>query len=329
MRSVLRTDVLVLLVLAAALLAAAPSAPAADDSARGPAREEPLSPASPEEEEGNEPEEPDFAFISGGPYTQKKNSIQIILPGQIGERRTRLGDSSHDHAEFGALLRTEWGLTDRLELDVMVPAEGARDRQGRTTLSSNFALADAILGVRYRFLRESSAPLTLAMGPQIIFPSGSTEQGTGLGSVGYAWDLAVAKDWGGPFFLYSSWNLAAYPSVRDPAPGSRRSMALRDLFWGSALGIRALEKKQGPVRHDLHAFLEYGLERDERLQSEPQRLSRASEVHMLAAPGIRYGFLTARQTLVEIGVSFPLGLNRETPRHGVIVQFQFERLFRR
>lgn len=329
MRSVLHIDVLVLSVLAVALLSAAQALPAADDSPRGPAKEKPLSPASPEEKEGNEPEEPDFAFISGGPYTQKKNSIQIILPGNVGERRMRLGDSFLDHAEFGALLRAEWGLTDRLELDVIIPAAGARDRLGRTTLSFNFALADAILGIRYRFLRESSAPLTLTMGPQIIFPSGSPEQGSGLGSVGYAWDLAVAKDWGGPVFLYSSLNFAAYPSVRDPAPGSHRSMALRNLFWGSALGIRALEKQQGPVHHDLHAFLEYGLERDERLQSQPQKLSRASEVHLLAAPGIRYGFLTARQTLIEIGVSFPLGLNRNTPQHGVIVQFQFERLFRR
>ena len=329
MRSALRIDILALIFLGAALLSAAKAVPAAENSAGRPAQQTPLSVASPEEKEGDEPEEPDYAFVAGAPYTQKKNSIQIILPGRVGRRRLRLGDSLLDHAEFGALLRTEWGLTDRLELDVMVPAEGARDRLDRATLSSNFALADAILGVRYRFLRESSAPLTLTMGPQIIFPSGSPEQGTGLGNVGYAWDLAVAKDWGGPVFLYSSWNFAAYPSVRDPAPGSRRSIALRNLFWGSALGIRALEIQRGSIHHDLHAFLEYGLERDERLQSEPQKLSRASEVHLLAAPGIRYGFLTARQTLIEIGVSFPLGLNRNTPHHGVIVQFQFERLFRR
>ncbi len=35
---------------------------------------------------GSEPEEPDYAFITGGPYTQQKNSLQLIAPGSVGWR---------------------------------------------------------------------------------------------------------------------------------------------------------------------------------------------------------------------------------------------------
>ena len=55
-------------------------------------------------------EEPDYFFLTGGPYTQKKNSPQIIWANQwfltSGGVRTR--------AYTGAG-RFEWGLTDRWE----------------------------------------------------------------------------------------------------------------------------------------------------------------------------------------------------------------------
>jgi len=45
---------------------------------------------------------------------------------------------------------------------------------------------------------------------------------------------------------------------------------------------------------------------------------------VLVAPGIRYGYQTAGKYLIEAGVSFPIGLNRETPDWGVIFQLQIE-----
>lgn len=270
-----------------------------------------------------EPEEPDFAFVAGGPYTQKKNSVQFILPSQWGRRRSVVGGSILDRAEFGTLLRTEWGFTDRLELDLIVPAQGARERLDEITINSNFSLADAVLGARYRLLRESSAPFTLTTGPQIILPSGSPLRGTGFDTVGYAWDVAAARDWGGPLFLYTSFNYSFYPSVRDSSPGARRNFNLHDLFWGTALGLRMLEKPRGTSHHDIHLFLEYGLGR----QETPGATAKVAEVQTVIAPGVRYGFLTRTKKLFEIGVSIPVGLNRNTPRGGVILQIQFENLF--
>jgi len=272
-----------------------------------------------------EPEEPDFAFIAGGPYTQKKQSIQFIFPGQWGRRRSSLGGSALSHVEVGTLLRTEWGLTDRWELDIIFAADGSRDRLDGTKLGSDFALSDTVLGARYRLLDEASAPLTLAMGPQIIIPTGNFLRGTGFEKTGYAWDLAAAKDWGGPVFLYSSLNYSFFPSVNGAGGATGRAFDLQNVFWATALGLRPLERPHDTSHHDIHLFLEYALGREESLESRPNGPVKVSATQSLFAPGIRYGVLTRTKKLFEIGVSFPIGLNQETPRGGIILQIQFER----
>jgi len=280
-------------------------------------------PQPPARGDGN-PEEPDYAFIAGGPYTQKKNSMQSIFATQWGRRTSTLSSGTLQHAEFGTLLRTEWGFTDRLELDVILSAQGERDFLGERKTNSTFAMSDSVVGMRYRLLQESAAPLTLTTGPQLIFPTGRFSSGTGNAVMGYAWDLATAKDWGGQLFVYSSVNYAFFPSVR--APGSTRDFNLQNIFWGTALGLRPLEKHRGLNHHDVHLFLEYGLGREESLETDGP-IRKVAQAVSLIAPGIRYGFLTRTKKLFEIGVSFPVGLNHNTPRGGVIVQLQFERFF--
>jgi len=276
----------------------------------------------------DEPEEPDFAFVAGGPYTQRRHSIQTISANQYGRRRSHVGGSTLEHAEYGMLLRNEWGLTDRWELDFILAAEGGRDRFGPDLVDSSFALGDSVLGIRYRLLQESRAPFTLTMGPQIILPTGSRGQGTGFEQTGLAWDVAAAKDWRGPVFLYTSLNYSLFPSVRLPRPAARSSSNLHNLFWGTALGLRPLEKGHGSSHHDLHAFLEFGLGMEQDLAGDAVAVRRVTDVHTLIAPGIRYGLLKSNDDLYEIGVSFPLGLDRGTPRFGVILQLQFEHVFR-
>lgn len=280
------------------------------------------------QDQPQEPEEPDYFFIVGGPYTQRRNSIQTISANMYGRRRSNLGASTLEHTEYGMLLRNEWGLTDRWELDFIAVAEGGRDRIGPNVLDSSFALGDSVLGVRYKLLQERRAPITLTMGPQLIFPTGSVASGTSFNQVGVAWDMAAAKDWGGPVFVLSSLNYAFFPSVRSPRPAARTAIPLHQLFWGTALGLRPLEKDHGSSHHDLHAFLEFGLGMEQNLTGDSTAVRRVTDVHTLISPGIRYGLLKRNDDLYEIGISFPLGLDRGTPRYGVILQLQFEHVFR-
>lgn len=274
-----------------------------------------------------EPEEPDYAFVAGGPYTQLKNSIQVIHAFNYGTRRFSVPGGARNEDEFLFFLRTEWGFTDRLELDVITPGAGGRERLNGSTSSSDYGFSDSVVGLRYRLLTEENSPLTLTMGPQVILPTGSVRRGTGNGSAGFAWDVAAAKDWGGPVFLFSSVNYSVLPSADDTTVGSTRSFALHGVEWASALGVRALERRVNGNHHDVHVFLEGAGAWGHEVEPGIAVGTRRSALSWLVAPGVRYGFLTSRKMLIEIGVSVPIGLGPNGPKKGIVIQFQFERLF--
>jgi len=110
-----------------------------------------------------------------------------------GTRRFSIPGGRLNQDEFTFFTRTEWGFTDRLELDVITPALGQRERLNGSSVTSGYGFADSVLGVRYRFLTEEKGPLTIAMGPQLILPTGSVSKGTGNGSAGIAWDVSAVR----------------------------------------------------------------------------------------------------------------------------------------
>ena len=261
-------------------------------------------------------EEPDYFFLTGGPYTQKKNSPQIIWANQwylsSGGVRTR--------AYTGAG-RFELGLTDRWEVDFEFGALHARERTLGLTTFNQGGPADLLFGVRYRLLDESFAPFTLTMGPQVVAPVASRRRGLGTGKVGYAWDLAAAKEWAGPVFVAASVNLGVTPGVPAFADGTGPEFDLSQVAGAVALGFRPLERETTfGASHDIHILLEVGGSRADEIEAG-QRV-RATEVFF--APGLRYGFLGRGGSLTEIGVSFPLGLTGSSADWGFILQFQYE-----
>jgi hypothetical protein len=274
-----------------------------------------------------QPEEPDYAFLAGGPYTQLKNSIQIIHQFGYGTRKFSIPGGRRNEDEFLFFLRTEWGFTDRLELDIITPGSGARERLNGVVVNRDYGYSDTILGIRYRFLTEEDSPLTLTMGPQVILPTGSVSRGTGNGSAGFAWDVSAAVDRGGPAFLFTSVNYSILPSANDPTPGSSREFTLHGWEWAAALGIRALERERNGANHDIHIFLEAGGAWGHQVQPGVSVGVRQSELGWQFVPGVRYGFITARKTLIEIGVAAPIGLGPNGPKRGIVIQFQFERVF--
>lgn len=264
-----------------------------------------------------QPEEPDYFFLTGGPYTQKKNSPQLIWANQWflssgGGVRTR-------HYTGGG--RFEWGLTDRWEADFEFGGLHTHDRSLGVTTFREGGAADLLVGIRYRLLDEAFAPFTVTLGPQVIAPVASRSRGLGTGEVGYAFDLTAAKDWGGPVFVAASVNLGVTPGVPAFSDGSGPEFDLSEVAWGVAVGFRPLERETSlGTSHDLHALLEVGGSRAEDI--EAGRRLRATEVFF--APGLRYGFLSGGSSLTEIGVSFPLGLTGGSADWGFVLQFQYE-----
>jgi hypothetical protein len=283
-------------------------------------------PASPPHE--IEPEEPDFAFIAGSAYLQGKNSIQFIHQTAYGTRRFLQPDGSRrNEDEFLFFQRVEYGLTDRFELDFVLPAAGSRTRLNGRTITSDYALADGLVGVRYQFLSEGKAPIALAMGPQVRFPSGNMGKGTGTGSTGFAWDVAASKDFRGPLFLYTTLNYHATPWAADTTPGSPRRFLLHGADWAVALGVQAIERRTRGYKHDFHLFLEGGGAWEQEVQPGPAAAVRRGKLSWVFSPGMRYGVLTSRRTLLEIGVATPVGLGPNGPKRSIAIQLQYEIYF--
>jgi hypothetical protein len=91
--------------------------------------------------------------------------------------------------------------------------------------------------------------------------------------------------------------------------------------WATTLGWRALERPgANETHHDIHVLFELGGARADDIEDG----NRVRVTELLFSPGLRYGFLGRRGSLTEVGVAFPLGLTRNSPDWGVIVQFQFE-----
>ncbi len=277
----------------------------------------------------DEPEEPDFAFLSGSAYTENKQTMQFIH--QTAYRTRRFldpGGVRRNEDAFVFFQRVEYGITDRWETDFVLPAAGSRTRLNGRAVASDYALADGLFGIRYQFLHEGKAPIALTMGPQAIFPSGGVRHGTGAGSAGFAWDVAASKDWGGPFFLYQTFNYHVLPSAEDTTPGSSRTFALHGADWASLIGFRALGRHHGRSRQDVHAFLEGAGSWEQKVEPGLKVGERRGKLSWIVAPGVRYGYLTARKTLIEIGVSAPVGLGPNGPKHGIFIQFQYEFYFK-
>jgi len=264
------------------------------------------------QEPSSEPEEPDFFFLTGGPYTQQKYSPQLIWANQWLQHGSVLSLQ-----EFSSGARFEFGLTDRLEADFEFGAHSTRqDVNGERLVQTE--LEAALFGARYRILTEDSAPITLTLGPQITIPPSSTSDWGNRASYGV--DLTAAKDWGGPVFAAASLNWHVTPGVRT-AKASPDRVSLDHLSLAAALGFRPLEKMtRSETKHDIHVFLEALRTREDAIQDEQV----TSESQVFVAPGFRYGFLSKSGVLTELGLSLPIGLNRASPDWGFLVQFQIE-----
>jgi hypothetical protein len=96
----------------------------------------------------------------------------------------------------------------------------------------------------------------------------------------------------------------------------------------SALGFRVIERpRPAGSKHDLHAFLELGANWQQTVNPGASVGTRVAELAWVFSPGIRYGFINARKTLIEIGVAAPIGLGPNGPKRGLVIQFQYEYLF--
>lgn len=300
---------LLLLVLAAA--AAATAALAAPDEPKAPPKT---------------CEEPDFAFLTGGPNTQGKFVPQWIFANFLGVDRDHEDGATVHRRTLLSTLRTEFGITDELEADAIVGYALAWERAGETPTEAIDGALDTILGARYRFLTQEKHWITFTAGPQLLLPTGDEKKGLSTGEVGWAIDAAASHDFGRLFF-YAQINWAEWRDV-DP-PGVDRRFNLGKLYYSFALAGKLVEHWDEGYLHDVHAFLELAGSLEDVVAPDPVtgRPHRENVESFVFAPGIRYGYTTPKSRLFEIGISVPIGLDHDADDWGLILQIQYEHPF--
>ena len=88
--------------------------------------------------------------------------------------------------------RLEYGLTDDLVLEAKVPFKFKRPKTGDNTEG----VGDVVLEARHRVLREPEAPVAMAVGFEVGFPTGDEERGLGNGNFKYEPILSFGKQFG-------------------------------------------------------------------------------------------------------------------------------------
>src|SRR5439155_11150594 len=124
---------------------------------------------------------------------------------------------------------------------------------------------------------------------------------------------------------YASANWARVPDVNDPTPGSNRELDVDSLSYAFALGWKAIESWDNGYLHDVHVYAEFGgfLDGDIVPAAAAGEDARVHQTESFVfAPGIRYGFKTPANRLFEIGISVPIGIDRDAADWAVLVQLQ-------
>lgn len=152
-------------------------------------------------------------FVTDDPETPPANGWEINVP-VIAER------DAGDYELEAPLFDVNYGLRDDLQLKVEFAHLSLQPREG----SHAHGVSDTEVGIKWRFLEEDQAGVQMAVYPQVVIPTGSSERGLGDGKPAYLLPVIVQKSFG-------EWtafgNVGVVAETHD---GSRDYW-----FWGAAL----------------------------------------------------------------------------------------------
>lgn len=168
-------------------------------------------------------------------------------------------------------------------------------------------IGDVMLNYRYQAIYESATAPAFAPRFSFIFPTGSSENGTGSGSSGYQVLLPFSKIVSDRVTLHANAGVTSYFDVQGRKPTS--------YVVGASL-IYA-------VTRDFNLMLESLREWNESV-NEAREIER--ENSFTISPGMRYAFnLPAGQLVVGAGI--PIRVTKGTPDYGIMLYTSFEHGF--
>lgn len=266
----------------------------------------------------------DFLFRLEEAYAQRRGELQVsfafdFASGREREREFSFEDGKRDVETetsrantYGYLVEIEYGVTDRLQIEVEIPYFSVRERSSEGLFESG-NLADIEVGLGYALVEETETLPAVLASFEIALPTGDHRKEIGNDRFGYGGRLAMSKDFG----RWVGHLNVGYEYVNDAR------------LWfangedGPKLDLNGIEYGAGVVYKfddSWHGIVELVGETGEELELDGRRW----ETELSLIPGLRYGIETRGFGDFEFGVAFPVGLTSDSEDWGVIAKVQWE-----
>ncbi len=248
----------------------------------------------------------DNSFFIEEAYNQEPRVVQHI---QTFHWSREWEDGTTDRS-FGYALTQEWPVAgQRHQLSYTIPYE---------RLSGGTARANGLgdIQVHYRYQWKMDAPSQTAMAPRItaILPTGSSEDGLGLGSPGFQFNMPISRKLES-VHLHVNAGATFVPGATVTLPSGSESPS-RDLVSPHiGFSVIALASER------LHVLLEFLSSEDAFINAfgGTDRISR-----VLVSPGMRYGIDRKDGGQWVLGAAAPIGVSDSEDDFGVFLYLSFE-----
>jgi len=248
----------------------------------------------------------DNSFLIEEAYNQEPGVVQHIFTAQYGAER----DKKPRERGWTFSFTQEWPIFSELhQFSYTIPSShihgGGESQSG---------IGDVLLNYRLQALDESESLPAFAPRFSLILPTGSRDEGTGSGAVGYQWSLPVSKKVGPRLAFHANAGLTYIPRARarlDEGLSPERSLVSYNL---GASGIFALSSR-------VHLMIEWvgNFEANINDQGKKKR-----DFISAISPGMRVAAVDGDDLQVVLGLAAPIGVTRPTNDYGVFLYLSVE-----
>lgn len=259
----------------------------------------------------------DNSFLVEEAYNQEPGVVQHIFTTIYGEDR----DNRPRRRGWDFGFTQEWPVfSQRHQFSYTIPFSFAREGG-----APQDGIGDLLLNYRLQVLEERGWLPAFAPRFSLIVPTGSRDDGTGNGVVGFQWNLPFSKKLGPRFAMHANAGLTYLPdtrvSVEEDTGGETQTRLSPEHSLVSynlgASGIVALSPH-------VHCLLEWVGIFAEELNSEGRKEHDFSTV---ISPGVRAAVVNTKDMQVVFGVAAPVGLTRPATDYGIFLYLSVEHNF--
>jgi hypothetical protein len=260
----------------------------------------------------------DNSFLIEEAYNQDPGVVQHIFTAVYSEDNDN--DPQRRGWSFG--FTQEWPIfSQRHQFSYTIPFSFTREERDHQD-----GVEDILLNYRLQALEEGERLPAFAPRFSLILPTGSRDEGTGNGVVGFQWNLPFSKRIGPRLATHANLGLTYLPDTRVVVEGEgeggnpTRRLSPKHSLVSYNLGVSSIFA----LSSRFHLMLEWVGNFDESLNDAGKA---EHDFTAVISPGVRAAVINRDNLQVVLGVAVPVGLTRPTDNYGVFIYLSLEHDF--